>query len=116
MSVKIEYLDTIGVDSFDLKIVHPFNEKAHAINAMNFEFEYEEAERAGATEYLELLDALERRLVSINTARANVIQYGEAIKQQAQKFTVKKQEGERMDVKITTNQTNGCKVHDKPGE
>lgn len=97
MSVKIEYLDTIGVDSFDLKIVHPFNEKVHVINNMNFEFEYDEAERAGATEYLELLDGLERKLLDVNRARSRAIEYGEAIKQQAQKFTVKKQVGERFD-------------------
>ena len=96
MSVKIEYIEAIGVDSFDLKIAHPFNEKAHAINAMNFEFEYEEAERAGATEYLELLRELEHKMVIISKARADAIQYGEAIKQQAQKFTVKKQEAERL--------------------
>lgn len=100
MTVRIDYIEPIGVDSFDLKIVHSFNEKAHAINSMNFEFEYEEAERAGATDYIELLDTLQGKWADVQRARSRVIEYGEAIKHQAQKFTVKKQEAERLNEQL----------------
>lgn len=97
MSVKIELIEPTGIDDFDRQVINPFNQRAETINAMNFEFEREEAEQAGATDYLEALDSLDDNWLYVNQARRQIIEYGEAVKQQAQKFTVKTQQATQID-------------------
>ena len=95
--LKIELIEPTGIDDFDRHVINPFNQRAETINAMNFEFEREEAEQAGATEYLEALYSLDDNWLHVNQARLQIIEYGEAVKKQAQKFTVKNQQVTQID-------------------
>ena len=50
MKLVVEHIERTGVEDFDQKVVHPFNQYVDAINAFNIELDidYEAAERAGA--------------------------------------------------------------------
>ena len=88
---KIDYIPPTGIDDFDQHVINPFNQRAETINAMNFEFEREEAEQAGAIDYLEALDSLDDNWLYVNQARLQIIEYGEAVKKQRQPNHVTKQ-------------------------
>ena len=58
MKLVVEHIERTGVEDFDQRVVHPFNQYVDAINAFNIELDidYEAAERAGATGYLQELE------------------------------------------------------------
>ena len=80
--IKIDYIPPTGIEEYDQQIINHFNKIAKNINLMNFTTDREEAEQAGATDYLEVLDSLENKWHEVIKARARIIEHGETIKKQ----------------------------------
>ena len=78
--IKIDYIRPTGIEEYDQQVINHFNKIAQNINDMNFTTDREEAEQAGATEYLEVLDSLDDNWLYVNQARLQIIEYGEIIK------------------------------------
>lgn len=78
--IKIDYIPPTGIEEYDQQVINHFNKIAQNINDMNFTTDREEAEQAGATEYLEALDSLENKWQEVIKARARIIENGEIIK------------------------------------
>lgn len=78
--IKIDYIPPTGIEEYDQQIINHFNKIAKNINDMNFTTDREEAEQAGATDYLEALDSLENKWHEVIKARARIIEHGEIIK------------------------------------
>ena len=79
--IKIDYIPPTGIEEYDQQVINHFNKIAQNINDMNFTTDREEAEQAGATEYLEALDSLENKWQEVIKARDRIIEHGEIIKQ-----------------------------------
>ena len=79
--IKIDYIPPTGIEEYDQQVINHFNKIAQNINDMNFTTDREEAEQAGATEYLEALDSLENKWQEVIKDRARIIEHGEIIKQ-----------------------------------
>lgn len=90
MKLVVEHIERTGVEDFDQRVVHPFNQYVDAINAYNIELDidYEAAERAGATGYLQELEQLKNNHRDFNVARSRLIEYCERVRQQAHTYAV----------------------------
>lgn len=78
--IKIDYIPPTDIKEYDQQVINHFNKLAKTINDMNFTTDREEAEQAGATDYLEALDSLENKWQEVIKARARIIEHGEIIK------------------------------------
>ena len=81
--MKIDYIPPTGIEEYDQQVINHFNKLAKTINDMNFTTDREEAEQAGATDYLEALDSLENKWHEVIKARLQIIEYGEIIKKRS---------------------------------
>jgi len=71
---KLDYIPPTDTNEHNQQIISQFNKIAKTINDMNFTSEREEAEQAGATDYLEVLDSLENKWHEVIKARARFIE------------------------------------------
>ena len=81
--IKIDYIPPTGIEEYDQQVINHFNKIAQNINDMNFTTDREEAEQAGATDYLEVLDSLENKRHEVIKARARFIEHVEIIKKRS---------------------------------